>query len=407
MSHSLESYRKDFPLLLKKYKESPLVYFDNAATTQKPFAVIEKMSDFYQRSYANVHRGTYALANEATVAYEEARKLVSEFISANSPHECIFVKGTTEGINLVANGFTHSFLKPDDEILITHVEHHSNIVPWQLACQYTGAKLRVVSCRENGELDLDHFTRLINHKTKLVSIAHVSNVLGIINPIKHCITLAHQQNIPVLIDGAQAAGRLPLNVSELDCDFYAFSGHKMYGPSGIGILYGKEAWLEKLPPYQGGGEMIQSVTLEKTEYNVIPYKFEAGTPPIAQAIGLGAAITYLDKITLALIHAHEMELIDYITTQMRALPEITLLGDVKNKVGILSFSVKNIHPHDLATYLDHYGIALRAGQLCAEPLLARFGYQSLLRASFGLYNTREEIDYFIQHLKNGIRYFKR
>lgn len=407
MNYSLEKYRKDFPLLSKPLKTGSLVYFDNAATTQKPLSVIEKIAHFYKNDNANVHRGTYALASDATLAYEEARHRVSQFISAKSPAECVFVKGTTEGINLVANGFIHQFLKPGDEILITHMEHHSNIVPWQLACQYTGAKLRVVRCNEHGELDVEDFSRSINEKTKLISITHVSNVLGIINPIKHCIALAHQHNIPILIDGAQAASRLPLNVGDLDCDFYVFSGHKMYGPTGIGILYGKEAWLEKLPPYQGGGEMIQSVTLEKTEYNVLPYKFEAGTPPIASAIGLGAAIDYLDQISLSSIHSHETALIEHITSQMREITEITLLGDIQNKVGILSFSVNNIHPHDLSTYLDHHGIALRAGQLCAEPLLARFGYKSLLRASFGLYNTIEEIDYFIHHLKNGIRYFNR
>lgn len=407
MNNPLEKYRNDFPLLSKSLKEGTLVYFDNAATTQKPFSVVEQIEHFYKNNNANVHRGTYALAHDATLAYENARYKISQFISAKSSAECVFVKGTTEGINLVANGFTHQYLKPDDEILITHVEHHSNIVPWQLACQYTGARLRVAPCNENGELDVEKFSRLINNKTKLISIAHISNVLGIINPIKQCIALAHSQNIPVLIDGAQAAGHLSLNVKDLDCDFYAFSGHKMYGPTGIGVLYGKEAWLEKLPPYQGGGEMIQSVTLEKTEYNVLPYKFEAGTPPIASAVGLGAAIDYLNKISFSSIHSHEAELIHYITTQMRELAEVTLLGDVDNKVGILSFNVNNIHPHDLATYLDHHGIALRAGQLCAEPLLLRLGYKSLLRVSFGLYNTTEEIDYFIHHLKNGIRYFKR
>lgn len=398
--------RKDFPILSKKINKHPLVYLDNAATTQKPFVVIESLNEYYTTHNANVHRGTYTLTEEATNAFENARKIVCQTISARKPLECIFVKGTTEGINLIANAWTHQFLKPDDEILITHMEHHSNIVPWQLACHYTKAKLTIVNSFDNGELDLNDFKRKLNERTKLVAITHVSNVLGTINPIKELIALAHANGTAVLIDGAQAAGHIPVNVTDLDCDFYAFSGHKVYGPTGIGILYGKEDWLEKLVPYQGGGEMIRRVTFEKTEYNTLPYKFEAGTPPIGPAVGLGTALTYLNAIGIEHVQVHEYGLLTHAVQQLNDIPEIRIIGQANEKIGIISFVVEGIHPHDMSTYLDKQGIAVRAGQLCAEPLLTRYNIKSLLRASFGLYNTTDEIDYFVTQLKNGIRFFK-
>ena len=407
MNANFEKLRSDFPILKTLIKGNPLVYFDNSATTQKPQIVIDALVNFYQQGNANVHRGTYELANIATTDYENARQSASQFISAQSPSECVFVKGTTEGINLVASAFIQQELKENDEILITEMEHHSNIVPWQIACKLTGAKLKIVKCFENGELDLEHFSQSLNSRTKIVAMTHVSNVLGTINPIKKCVQLAHEKNIPVLVDGAQAIGHLSVNVVDLDCDFYAFSGHKMYGPTGIGVLYAKSAWLEKLPPYQSGGEMIRSVSFNETEYNSIPYKFEAGTPPIGPAIGLNAAIAYFKKIPIDSIQQHESELKNQLNRLLNEIPSLTVIGESSLKTGIISFSVNNIHPHDLATYLDHHGIALRAGQLCAEPLLSRFGYQSLLRVSFGLYNTLDEVNYFIQHLRDGINYFKK
>lgn len=407
MAYNITKIRNDFPILSEKINKHDLVYFDNAATTQKPYAVIEALSDYYSHYNANVHRGTHALTEKATHAFEATRDQVRESISAAQSSECIFVKGTTEAINLVAHAWTHQFLKPNDEILITQMEHHSNIVPWQLACQYTQAKLTVVNCHENGELDLDDFKRKLNNNTKLVAMTHVSNVLGTINPIKELITLAHLNGTPVLIDGAQATGHMRVNVVDLDCDFYAFSAHKMVGPTGIGILYGKEAWLEKLAPYQSGGEMIKSVSFEKTEYNNLPHKFEAGTPPIGSAIGLGAAIHYLNSLGIENIQAHEHDLLSHAILQLSRLPSIKPIGVAKQKVGIISFTIEGIHPHDMATYLNQKGIAIRSGQLCAEPLLARYGVKSVLRASFGLYNTVKEIDYFIAQLDNGIRFFKR
>lgn len=407
MKLDIESLREDFPILSRMINGHPLIYFDNAATTQKPKSVIQSLSDYYSNLNANVHRGTYTLAEDATVAYENARTLIGRYISAKSSSECVFVRGTTEGINLVANAWTHQYLQPDDEILISQMEHHSNIVPWQLACQYSGAKLVVVACNDMGQIILEDYKKKLSDKTKIVAITHVSNVLGTINPIKVMVNLAHQRNIPVLVDGAQAAGHILINVDDLDCDFYAFSGHKMYGPTGIGVLYGKQHWLEKLNPYQGGGEMIRSVSFEKTEYNVVPYKFEAGTPAIGPAIGLGAAVSYLNTIDLSPIHEHELLLLQHATSQLKQIPEVRIIGEASNKIGIISMVIDNIHPHDMSTYLDHNGIALRAGQLCAEPLLARYDTKALLRASFGIYNTIDEIDQFITQLKNGIRFFKR
>lgn len=386
---------QDFPILAQTIAGKPLVYFDNAATTQKPQCVIDAMNHYYMHDNANVHRGVYTLSERATKAYESTRIKVQNFLHAEHPQEIIFVRGTTEAINLVAQSYGRSQCKAGDEIIVSQMEHHSNIVPWQMLCEQIGAVLRVIPMNSKGELILDEFVKLLNEKTRLVAITHISNALGTINPIAQLIEIAHQQNVPVLIDGAQAVGHTQVDVQALDCDFYAFSGHKMYGPTGIGVLYGKEKWLEKMPPYQGGGEMISQVSFEKTTYNVIPYKFEAGTPPIAEVIGLGAAINYLQAIGFSSIHTHEQHLLDYATQKLREIPEIRFIGEAEHKAAIISFMIKNIHAHDVGTILDHSGIAIRSGHHCAMPVMTYFGIPATARASFAIYNTLEEIDTFI------------
>lgn len=406
MIFNVDIVRADFPILELNVHGYPLAYLDNAATTQKPSQVIKCLSNYYEYQNANIHRGTYYLTEFATELFEEARKSVQQFINAKHQHECIFTRGTTEGINLVANGFTRAVLKPGDEIIISQTEHHANIVPWQMACEYSGASLKIIPCNDAGELEIDKYIELLNPKTKIVAIAHICNALGAINPIKEMITLAHQNGTPVLIDGAQAIAHQHIDVQDLDCDFYCFSGHKMYGPTGIGVIYGKTDWLERLPPYQGGGEMIQTVTFEKTIYNHLPYKFEAGTMPIAQAIGLQSAIEYLQKIGTANILQHESILLRYALEKMKDETSIHFIGYPKERAPIISFLLADIHPHDVGTILDHKGIAVRTGQHCAQPTMDRFGVNATIRASFGIYNTIYEIDSLIDGLRDAVKLFK-
>lgn len=393
-----ERVRKDFPALAQTVHGKPLVYLDNAATTQKPRAVIEAITSFYERDCANVHRGVHQLSERATERYEDARRKASHFLRAADPREIVFVRGATEGINLVAHSFVKPRLRAGDEILITAMEHHSNIVPWQIVAEEKQARLRVTPITGDGELILEEFERLLGPKTRFVSVTHVSNALGTVNPVDRLVALAHARGIPVLIDGAQAAPHAAVDVGALDCDFYVFSGHKTYGPTGIGILYAKAAHLESMPPYQGGGDMIRSVTFEKTLYNTIPYKFEAGTPHIAGAIGLGAALDYLQQLGMDNIAAHERELLQYATSALSQVPGVRLVGTARHKAAVLSFTMENIHPHDAATVLDHEGVAVRAGHHCAQPVMDRFGLPATLRASFGLYNTAEEVEVFIRAL---------
>jgi cysteine desulfurase/selenocysteine lyase len=372
------------------------VYLDNAATTQKPRSVIDGIAHYYESDNANVHRGVHQLSQRATYEYESARQRVCGFVHAASPNEIVFVRGATEGINLVAQTYGRAHVREGDEILITAMEHHSNIVPWQMLCAEKGARLRVAPINDNGELLLEEFARLLSPKTKIVAAAHVSNALGTVNPLPRIVELAHGQNAMVVVDGAQGVPHLAVDVQALDCDFYVFSGHKIYGPTGIGVLYGKTALLEAMPPYQGGGDMISSVTFEKTTYNKIPHKFEAGTPDIAGVIGLGAAIAYIMQLGLDNIAHHEHDLLAYATRAFAALPGVHLIGTAKQKAGVLSFVMDGIHPHDIGTILDQEGVAIRTGHHCAQPVMERFGVPATARASFGLYNTREEIDLLVQ-----------
>lgn len=384
--------RNDFPLLQQTVHGRPLVYLDNANTTQKPNSVIAATDNYYRHDNANIHRSVYQLSERATKHYEAARAKVQRFINAKHRQEIVFTKGTTESINLVANGFTHALLKPDDEILISAIEHHSNIVPWQLACQRTGAVLKVIPVQDNGELDLNAYAQLLTPKTKLLALTHVSNALGTINPVKHMTAMAHAQNIPVLLDGAQGVPHMAVDVQDLDCDFYAFSSHKMYGPTGTGVLYGKLQWLESLPPYQGGGNMIRQVTFADTTYAELPYRFEAGTANIAGVIGLGAAIDYIENVGMAAISAHEATLQNYATERLKQIPGLTIIGDAPHKAAVISFVLDQIHPHDVGTALDNHGIAVRVGHHCAMPLMERFGVPATVRASFAIYNTLAEVD---------------
>lgn len=371
-----------------------MIYFDSASTTQKPKEVIEAVSSFYRNYNSNVHRGLYFLSQKATDIFEETREKVRKFINAKSEKEIIFVRGTTEAINLVASTFGKKFIKKGDEVLISEMEHHSNIVPWQVVCQEREAKLKVIPITDKGELRVDQYEKLLTKNVKIVAITHASNVLGTINPVQKIIKLAHEKGIPVLIDGAQAAAHLKVDVQGLDCDFYAFSGHKMYGPTGIGVLFGKKELLETLPPYQGGGEMIKSVSFAKTIYNALPYKFEAGTPNIAGVVGLGAAIDYLRKAGINRIAKHEKELLEYAQKAISSIPGIRIIGEASEKTGIISFvfALGKVHPHDIGTFLDRQGIAIRTGHHCCQPLMVRFGVPATCRVSFGLYNTKKEID---------------
>lgn len=401
----IDKIRSDFPILNEKIRNKPLVYLDNAASSQKPNAVIDCISHVYRHDYANVHRGVHTLSVRSTDKFEGAREKIKDFINAESDKEIIFTKGTTESINLVAQSYGKANINAGDEILISAMEHHSNIVPWQMLCEQTGAILKVAPINLRGELVLDEFIKLIGDKTRLIAVAHMSNALGTINPVKQIIAIAHKKNIPVLLDGAQAIPHMPVDVRELDCDFYAFSGHKLYGPSGIGVLYGKQAILEAMPPYQGGGDMIRRVTFEETEYNTLPYKFEAGTPSIADAIALGAAIDYLNEIGMDSVAAYEAELLDYATERAKQIKGLRIIGEASEKGAILSFVLDHIHPHDIGTMLDSLGIAVRAGHHCAMPVMDFFEVPATARASFAIYNTKQEIDVLIDGIKSLIEVF--
>jgi cysteine desulfurase/selenocysteine lyase len=397
--------RQDFPVLAQTVHGKPLVYLDNAATSQKPQAVIDTLVRYYTTENANIHRGVHTLSQLATDEYEGARTKVRRLINAAEDREIIFVRGTTEAINLVAQTYGRQNVGAGDEIIISAMEHHSNIVPWQMLCQERGARLRVAPCNDAGELLLDEFEGLLGPRTKLVSIVHVSNALGTINPAKQMVDLAHRWGVPVLLDGAQAAPHMPLDVQALGCDFYAFSGHKLYGPTGIGVLYGRAELLEAMPPYQGGGDMIRSVTFEKTLYNTLPFKFEAGTPHIAGVIGLGAAIDYVNGIGLERIAAYENELLLYGTQCLSTIGGLRIIGTAKEKAAILSFVLDQAHPHDIGTILDNEGIAIRTGHHCAQPLMERFGIPATARASLSFYNTREEIDALVKGIDRVIEVF--
>ncbi len=405
-SLDVENIRKQFPVLHQKVNGRDLVYFDNAATNQKPDVVINSLVDYYSNYNANIHRGIHTLAEKATKAYEQTRALAKEFINAASEQEIIFVRGVTEAINLVAASYGKAFIREGDEIIISGLEHHSNIVPWQFVCQDRKAVLKVINVKDNGELDLEHFKTLISSRTKLVAVNHASNSLGTINPIKQIIDLAHANHAVVLIDGAQAGAHLPIDVQALNCDFYCLSSHKMFGPTGTGILYGKKNLLELMPPYQGGGEMIKSVSFEKTTYNDLPYKFEAGTPNIADVIAFGKAIEFINSIGKEAIAAHEHELLVYATERIKTLPHVRVIGEAKEKVGVLSFSIEGIHPFDIGQMLDARGIAVRTGHHCTEPLMARLGVEGTVRASFSVYNTKQEVDQFIEGLDRIIKFLK-
>ena len=384
--------REDFPILKQKVHGKPLVYLDNAATSQKPQAVIDAVVRFYKADCSNVHRGVHRLSEQATQAYENARLKARGFLNAKEAREIIFVRGTTEAINLVAQSYGRMHVQAGDEILISAMEHHSNIVPWQMLCEEKGAALRVAPINDRGELLLEEFERMLNSRTRLVAVAHVSNALGTINPVERIIEMAHHRNVPVLLDGAQAAPHLKVDVRSLGVDFYTLSSHKMFGPTGIGVLYGRAELLESMPPYQGGGDMISSVTFEKTIYNTIPYKFEAGTPNIAGTIGFGAAIDYLQRIGLENVAAHEHDLLGYSTEALSRIPGVRIIGTAREKAAVLSFVIEGVHPHDAGTILDEQGIAVRTGHHCAQPVMDRFGVPATARASFSFYNTREEID---------------
>ncbi|OGI42240.1 MAG: cysteine sulfinate desulfinase [Candidatus Muproteobacteria bacterium RBG_16_64_11] len=384
--------RADFPVLGRRINGKPLAYLDSAASAQMPLAAIERMRRYQMEEHANVHRGVHSLSEIATAAYEDARRKVRLFLGAREDREIVFVRGATEAINLVMHGYGRAFLGAGDEIVISALEHHSNIVPWQMLCREKGATLRVIPMNDAGELLLDEYEKLFNARTKFVALAHVSNALGTVNPIADMIRTAHRHGVPILIDGAQAAPHLQVDVQELDCDFYAFSGHKVYGPTGIGALYGKAALLEKMQPYQGGGDMILNVSFEHTDYNEIPFKFEAGTPAIAAAIGLGAALDYVTAVGLPRIAAHEHQLLSYATELLTAIPEVRLIGTARAKAGVISFEVGDVHPHDVGTLLNDEGIAIRAGHHCAQPVMQCYGVAATARASFGLYNTLAEVD---------------
>ncbi len=393
--------RQDFPILSREVHGKPLIYFDNAASAQRPLAVIEATDNFYRNINANIHRGVHTLSETATEAFESARDTMRDFLGAAESAEIVCTRGATEGVNLVAQAFVRPQVGEGDEILITHMEHHSNIVPWQLVCEQTGATLKVAPVNDRGELIVDEFKALLSDRTKMVAMIHVSNALGTINPIKELIAAAHERDIPVLIDGAQSTPHMAIDVQDLDCDFFCVAGHKMFGPTGIGVLYGKRKYLDAMPPYHGGGEMIKHVTFEKTIYNDLPAKFEAGTPNIAGGIGLGAAAEYLMQLGLDNIAAYENELLQYATHAFESIDGLTLVGTAANKAAVLSFTLDGIHPHDLGTILDHSGIAIRTGHHCTMPLMQRFGLPATARASLAFYNTFDEIDQFVEAVKKA------
>ena len=403
--YDIYQIRKDFPILSREVYGKPLVYLDNSATTQKPRIVVDAIANEYYSENANVHRGVHFLSQQATELHESARAKIAKFLNASSPSEIVFTRGATEGLNLVASSFGEAFLKEGDEVIISAMEHHSNIVPWQLLEMRKGIKIKVIPITEDGELRVDEYEKLFDERTKLVSVTHVSNVLGTVNPVKELATIAHSHNVPILIDGAQSVPHIKVDVRDMDCDFYAFSGHKIYGPTGIGALYGKAEWLEKLPPYQGGGEMIKNVHFGHTEFEDAPLKFEAGTPDYVGSHSLATAIDYVESLGLDNIAAHEHELLEYATKRLESIPGMRIFGKAKNKSAVMSFVVGNIHPLDLGTLLDRLGIAIRTGHHCAQPLVESLGVQSVARASFGLYNTLKEVDALFNGIERVMKMF--
>lgn len=402
----LHKIRADFPILSREVYDKPLVYFDNAATTQKPQCVMDKINEMYSTVNANVHRGVHFLSQAATDEHEASRRVVQEFINAASSNEIVFTRGTTESINLVASSFCRSFCREGDELLITAMEHHSNIVPWQLQCEYYGLKLKVVPINSHGELILDELEKKITSRTKLIAVTHISNVLGTVNPVEQIVEIAHRHDIPVLIDAAQSVQHRKVDVQAIDCDFLVFSSHKVYGPTGVGVLYGKEKWLEVLPPYQGGGEMISTVSFEKTTFNTLPFKFEAGTPDFVGTAALATALRYISSIGLQNIDLYEHELLRYATEKLLAIPGLRILGNAANKSSVISFLVDGIHPYDMGTLLDKMGIAVRTGHHCAEPLMRELGVEGTVRASFAFYNTKEEVDLLLKGIERIVGMFR-
>ena len=398
-SFDVQKVRRDFPILSERVHGKPLVYLDSANTSQKPQAVIHATDDYYRHANANIHRATHLLSERATALYEGARAKAAAFINAPDEKSIVLTKGTTDGINLVAQSYGRSVLRPGDEVLISWLEHHSNIVPWQLVCEQTGARLRVAPINDAGEVELDQFSELLSPRTRIVAIGHVSNALGTVNPVRQMIEQAHGAGAVVLVDGAQAVPHFVVDVQSLDCDFYAFSSHKMFGPTGVGVLYGRRSLLEAMPPYQGGGDMISSVTFEKTCYNAVPYKFEAGTPNIAGVAGFGTAIDYLSSLDRAAALAHEDDVLAYATRRVSEIPNVRIFGNARHKAGVLSFLLDGVHPHDAGTVLDNEGVAVRTGQHCAQPIMDRFGITATIRASLAIYNTRDEIDVLVKALE--------
>lgn len=405
MTYDVNAIRKDFPILSTTVYDRPLIYLDNAATTQKPLCVLDAMRHEYLNANANVHRGVHYLSQQATELHEAARETVRRFINAGKTEEVVFTRGTTESINIVASSFCEEFMKEGDEIIVSVMEHHSNIVPWQLQAARRGVAVRVIPMNDEGELDMEAYAGMFTERTKIVSVAHVSNVLGTVNPVREMIRIAHSHGVPVLVDGAQSTPHFKVDVQELDCDFFAFSGHKIYGPTGIGVLYGKEEWLDRMPPYQGGGEMIESVTFEKTVFQSLPFKFEAGTPDYIATHGLAVALDYVNDIGLENISSHERELTSYCMEQMRSIDGIALFGTSEHKDAVVSFLVGDIHHLDMGTLLDRLGIAVRTGHHCAQPVMQRYGIQGAVRASFAMYNTREEIDALVEGVRRVSRMF--
>ena len=403
---NIDSIRSRFPIFSRTVNGQPLCYLDSGASAQQPDVVIDAVSNLHSDKYSNVHRGVHTLSMESTQLYDGAREKVKDYINASAAEEIIFTRGATESVNLVAQSFARPILNKGDEILITHMEHHSNIVPWQLVCEQTGAILKVVPINDHGELEMDAFYDLLNEKTKLVGVVHISNALGTVNPIEEIVKECRLKDIPILIDGAQGAPHLPVDVTALDVDFYVFSGHKLYGPTGIGVLYGKKSLLDKMPPYQGGGDMILSVKFEGTEYNELPYKFEAGTPNISGAVGLGCAIDFVNEVGLKSIVKHEESLMNYAFDELSKIDEVKIIGTAKKRAGLVSFIIDGVHPHDIGTLLDSQGIAIRAGHHCAQPVMERFGIPATARASFGMYSTKEEVDRLVSAVINVIGMFK-
>ena len=403
--YDVKKVREDFPILTREIYGRPLVYLDNGATTQKPRQVVEAMVDEYYNVNANVHRGVHFLSQQATDLHEASRETVRKFINARSTNEIVFTRGTTESINLLAFSFGEAMVKEGDEVVVSTMEHHSNIVPWQMMCGRKGAQLRVIPMTDEGELRMDALKELLTERTRIVCVTQMSNVLGTVNPVKEVVKMAHERGIPVLVDGAQSVPHQPVDVQELDCDFFAFSGHKVYGPTGVGVLYGKEEWLEKLPPYQGGGEMIQNVTFEKTTYNSLPYKFEAGTPDYVATYGLAKALDYVNGLGMETIAAHEQELMHYALKRLNEIEGMRIFGSAKERGAVISFLVGNIHHLDMGTLLDRLGIAVRTGHHCAEPLMRRLGIEGTVRASFALYNTKEEVDVLVEGIERVRKMF--